>query len=154
MLGIYIHIPFCKSKCGYCDFCSTSNFDDKLLDSYMKTLLMQFDEFFEGSPKKVDTIYIGGGTPSVFGGKRVAKILKELSKKIELSPNAEITVEANPESCDKGFLKELKKAGVNRLSLGVQSSNDDILKDIGRLHTFYQAKKAVELCKKDRKSVV
>lgn len=147
MLGIYIHIPFCKSKCGYCDFCSTTKYDDKMMDGYMKTLITQIEEFFEDSNQKADTVYFGGGTPSVFGAKRIGKVLKELRKYVEIHPNAEITVEANPESCDKAFCKELKKHGVNRLSLGVQSAVDSELFTIGRIHTFKQAQEAVKIAK-------
>lgn len=149
MLGIYIHIPFCKSKCGYCDFCSTTRYDEKMMEGYLKTLLSQIDEAFPiKSGISADTVYVGGGTPSVFGGKRIAKVLKHLKKHISLAENAEITVEANPESCDKSFCKYIARAGVNRVSLGVQSSNDDELKEIGRIHTFAQAKEAVENVKK------
>ncbi len=148
-IGIYVHIPFCKSKCSYCDFCSIEHADDKLMDEYLQALLLQIDDFLpEGNTYIADTIYIGGGTPSLFGGKRLAKLLGFISKRVQVLQHAEITVELNPESTDKKLLKSLKKAGVNRLSLGIQSADDDMLQTIGRLHSFEQAQQAVALCKK------
>ena len=100
MLGVYIHIPFCKRKCLYCDFCSTSQYDEKLLDRYVQALISQFDDFFiKGGRYEADTVYFGGGTPSVLGGKRIAHLLKELQKRVKLQ-HPEITVEVNPESCE------------------------------------------------------
>ena len=85
-LGVYFHIPFCRSKCAYCDFCSTAKWDDKLMDTYLEALLRQLDDFFlPGGKYTVDTVYIGGGTPSVFQGKRIAKRLKQLGKRADLT---------------------------------------------------------------------
>ena len=148
MLGIYIHIPFCKKRCYYCDFCSTSEISEKLMDDYLKSLLTQIGEYFDGRTVRADTVYIGGGTPSVFGGKRIEKLMKELRKRVDIDRAAEITVEANPESCDKAFCKSLAKAGVNRVSLGFQSTDNKELFAIGRLHTFEQAKEALENVRK------
>ncbi len=147
-LGVYFHIPFCRSKCAYCDFCSTSRWDDKLMDAYLEALIRQLGDFFlPGGKYTVDTVYIGGGTPSVFGGKRLAKLLKALDKKVSLTRTCEITVEVNPESADKGLFKQLKAAGVNRISMGVQTADDSQLKRIGRIHDFAKAREAVALCK-------
>ncbi len=148
MLGIYIHIPFCKKKCLYCDFCSTSRYDEKLLDRYVQALVAQFRDFFvKGGRYEADTVYFGGGTPSVLGGKRIAHILKELQKVVKLQ-RPEITVEVNPESCDRKLFKTLRAAGVNRVSMGVQSADDEELKMLGRLHNFAQAAEAAALCRK------
>lgn len=148
MLGIYIHIPFCRKKCLYCDFCSTSAFDEKALDRYVQALTAQFDDFFiKGGRYEADTVYFGGGTPSVLGGKRIAHILRELGKRVALK-HPEITVEVNPESCDKRLFKTLRAAGVNRISMGVQSADDGELQALGRLHTFSQAAEAAALCRK------
>ncbi len=138
-LGIYIHIPFCKRKCDYCDFYSICDYTEKLMDRYLDALVIQLKDYFRYTRRKVDTVYIGGGTPSVFGGKRIEKLLKEMNKLVDLTPNAEVTVEVNPESVDDKLLKRLKVAGVNRLSMGVQSANNDELAAIGRLHTYEQA---------------
>ena len=150
MLGLYFHIPFCKRRCGYCDFCSTSTYDNKMMDRYLDCLLLQLADYF---PEKkgntpIDTIYFGGGTPSIFGGKRIERLLKEVGKRASIAKQAEITVEVNPESCDKALCKQLKAAGVNRISMGVQSASDSELSNIGRLHNFEQAQGAVELVKK------
>ena len=147
-LGVYFHIPFCRSKCAYCDFCSTSSWDDKRMDAYLEALIRQLEDFFlPGGRYPVDTVYIGGGTPSVFGGKRLAKLLKALAKKVTLTRNCEITVEVNPESADKKLFRQLKRAGVNRISMGVQSSSDEQLLSLGRLHDFKTAESAVLLCR-------
>lgn len=147
-LGVYFHIPFCRAKCAYCDFCSTSQWDDKLMDAYLEALIGQLGDFFlPGGNYVVDTVYIGGGTPSVFGGKRLAKLLKALNKRVSLTRTCEITVEVNPESADKALFKQLKSAGVNRISMGVQTADDAQLKRIGRIHNFEKAKEAVALCK-------
>ena len=148
-LGVYFHIPFCRSKCAYCDFCSTSQWDDKLMDAYLEALIRQWGDFFlPGGSYTVDTVYIGGGTPSVFGGKRLAKLLKALEKRVTLTRTCEITVEVNPESADKALFQQLKSAGVNRISMGVQTADDAQLRRIGRIHSFEKAKEAVELCRK------
>ncbi|ODU56379.1 MAG: hypothetical protein ABT01_04000 [Clostridium sp. SCN 57-10] len=148
MLGIYIHIPFCRQKCGYCDFCSTARFDDKLLDRYVEALSTQFEECFRHkNAAEADTVYFGGGTPSILGGKRIAHLLRTLQKYVRLK-YPEITVEVNPESADKKLFRQLKAAGVNRISMGVQSANDDELRALGRIHTFEQAAQAAELCRK------
>ena len=148
-LGVYFHIPFCRSKCAYCDFCSTSSWDDKRMDAYLEALIRQLEDFFlPGGRYPVDTVYIGGGTPSVFGGKRLARLLKALEKRVTLARSCEITVEVNPESADKALFKTLKSAGVNRISMGVQTADDAQLKRIGRVHTFAKAQEAVELCRK------
>ncbi len=146
-LGIYVHIPFCRRKCDFCDFYSVCDLSDKLMDRYLKALLSQLDEYFQYGHPAVDTVYIGGGTPSVFGGKRLEKLLKELAAKTQLSRQAEITVEVNPESVDDKLLKRLKASGVNRLSMGVQSADDRELRSLGRLHDWQGAVKAFKLAR-------
>lgn len=148
-VGIYVHIPFCKRKCNYCDFYSIAGCDSDFMDSYLKAMIKHLDDYTLGGYKiKVDTVYIGGGTPSYFGGKRISLLLKEIKKRFVLTRDVEITVEVNPESCDKKLFKALKKAGVNRISMGVQSGSDEQLLHLGRLHDFEKACEAVELCKK------
>lgn len=144
-LGVYVHIPFCKKKCAYCDFYSLPCPQDGQMDAYLAALQQQIGEFFVGGPQPVDTIYIGGGTPSIFGEKRLCALLKTLRKRCKIARNPEITVEVNPESVSKSLLKSLKKAGVNRISMGIQSADDTQLKDLGRLHTFAEAKAAAAL---------
>ncbi len=142
-LGIYIHIPFCRSKCDYCDFYSLAGREERM-DDYQKALLIHLKEtapFAKGY--QVDSVYFGGGTPSYYGAKRLAELLGAVRHHFHLTRDAEITVEANPDSVDKKALLKLRRAGVNRLSLGVQSSCEEELKGIHRPHSFAQAKGAV-----------
>ncbi|MBQ9535192.1 MAG: radical SAM family heme chaperone HemW [Clostridia bacterium] len=147
-IGIYVHVPFCRRKCGYCDFYSLAGADERTMDDYLSALIKHVQYYFKAQNSYVaDTVYIGGGTPSVFGAKRLDKLLKNLRTCVPLDRGAEVTVELNPESVDKRLLVTLQKAGVNRLSLGVQSSDNVQLAFIGRLHDFEQARSAVQLCR-------
>jgi len=148
-LGIYLHIPFCRSKCAYCDFCSTAAWDGQTMDAYLEALCRQIETWLpEGCGREVDTVYIGGGTPSVFGGERLTALLDTVKARVNLLPECEITVEVNPESADEALFRALKAAGVNRISMGVQTSDDELLRRIGRIHTFEKAREAVALCRK------
>lgn len=138
MIGIYIHIPFCKSKCPYCDFYSIKG-DDKLKDKYVRAILK---ELKERKKDKADTLYIGGGTPSILKGEQLKKIVDTAKKHYELK-NSEITIEANPNDLTKEKIKELKEAGINRLSIGMQSANEDELKFLKRAHTKEVVKKSI-----------
>lgn len=143
-LGIYIHIPFCASKCGYCDFYSLAGCDRKM-PAYQSALLAHISESADAMKTfEIDTIYIGGGTPSHYGAKRIVEILDELKRQGNVRLDSEITVEVNPDSARYDDLKRLRNAGVNRLSMGVQSANNDILKIIGRRHNFKQVEIAME----------
>ena len=148
-LGLYIHIPFCKSKCVYCDFYSLPHREDRM-DAYTDALcshLVETAPFAAGHA--VDTIYFGGGTPSYLGEKRLVKLLKVILKKYQVTKDAEITLEANPDSAgDWKALKALRKAGFNRISLGMQSACDEELREIGRVHTMDQVRAAVEAARK------
>ena len=142
-LGIYIHIPFCVSKCGYCDFYSVPGQSRKMPD-YQAALLSHISESADNiAAYEVDTVYFGGGTPSCYGAKRIVEILDELKRIGNLRLDSEITVEVNPDTVKLDELKLMRKAGVNRLSIGVQSANNDLLKMIGRRHNFRQAEMAV-----------
>lgn len=142
-LGIYVHIPFCRRKCAYCDFYSLSCPKAEQMDTYLAALQRQIMDFFAREGKKpVDTLYIGGGTPSVLGAERLCALLDTIRSHAALLPDAEITVEVNPESVDAALLTALKAAGVNRISMGIQSSDDTQLAALGRLHTFARAKEA------------
>lgn len=148
-LGLYVHIPFCKQKCAYCDFYSLSG-NEGLMDDYTDALCAHLTEtapFAAGHT--VDTVYFGGGTPSYLGEKRLVQILKTILKKYRVDRNAEITLEANPDSAgDRKALKVLRKAGFNRISLGMQSACDAELREIGRIHTMDQVRAAVEAARK------
>ena len=141
-LGIYIHIPFCASKCGYCDFYSLAGCDN-MMPEYHKALLAHIAESASGIKNyEVDSVYFGGGTPSYYGAERIGEIFDLLKRNGNVRLDAEVTVECNPDSMNTDMLKELRRDGVNRLSIGVQATNDDLLKLIGRRHSFRQAVEA------------
>ena len=143
-LGLYIHIPFCASKCGYCDFYSVAGCDS-LMPKYQNALLEHIREASPRmSPYYIDTLYFGGGTPSYYGAKRICEIFNTLKKESKVLKSAEVTVEANPDSVTLSGLRALREEGVNRLSIGAQSANSDILKIIGRRHNWKQVEKAFE----------
>ena len=142
-LGLYIHIPFCKSKCIYCDFYSLPNAEEQM-DRYTAALCSQLAEISrQTTAHEVDTVYFGGGTPTWLGEKRLKQILKTVEKHYRIAKKPEITLEANPDSAgDWKVLRSLRRAGMNRLSLGVQSADDGLLRTLGRPHTFAQAEEA------------
>lgn len=148
-LGLYVHIPFCRQKCSYCDFYSLAHSEEKM-DDYTTALVHHLEEVApQAAAHQVDTVYVGGGTPSYLGEKRLCAILKTIRKRYDVARNAEITLEANPDSaCDVKALKALRRAGFNRISLGVQSADDGLLQRIGRIHTFEQVKTAVAAARK------
>ncbi len=138
-LGLYLHIPFCRSKCLYCDFCSFPHMDDPTADGYCTALTQEIALW--GARMKdylVDTVYFGGGTPTYLPPERLCSLLSAVQKNFSLAKNAEITTECNPATVDKNALLALRTAGFNRLSLGAQSLNDGELKALGRIHTAKQ----------------
>ncbi len=144
-LGIYIHVPFCRSKCQYCDFYSVTDKTDKLLDSYLQAICAHIKESGALAPNyRVDTVYFGGGTPSFFGAEGMAAIMTAIRKSFDVDSRAEITFEANPDSVSWRLLRRLKSEGFNRVSLGIQCDDDEILKKLGRPHNYEQAVKAVK----------
>ena len=148
-LGIYIHVPFCRSKCQYCDFYSLTGKKDCDFDDYLEAICAHIREAGPQAPNHiVDTIYFGGGTPSYFGAEGMAAILTVIRKSFDVSPGAEITFEANPDSVNDRLLRRLHGEGFNRVSLGIQCDNDDILKQLGRPHDYAQAVQAVKKIRK------
>lgn len=139
--SIYIHIPFCEHICAYCDFTKLI-YNERFAKDYVDVLLYEIDSY---SPGKMDTIYIGGGTPTSLCDEDFERILKKVS--ILLNEGGEFSVEANVENLSKEKLLLMKKYGVNRLSIGVESTHDNILKEINRHHTFYDAINKVRLAK-------
>ena len=148
-LGLYIHIPFCKAKCVYCDFYSLPHGEDRM-DAYTDALCAHLTEAAPlAASHTVDTVYFGGGTPSYLGEKRLCKILKVIEKRYQVARDAEITLEANPDSAgDWKALRALRRCGFNRISLGMQSACDEELRTIGRVHTMEQVQQAVEAARK------
>ena len=148
-LGIYIHVPFCRSKCQYCDFYSMATKDDKLLDGYLDAICDHIKEAGELAPGyKVDTIYFGGGTPTFFGADGMAVILTTIRRNFDVDNAAEITFECNPDSVSDRLLHRLRAEGFNRVSLGVQTDDDELLKKLGRPHDYAQVISAVKRIRK------
>ena len=148
-LGLYIHVPFCRSKCQYCDFYSVTCKDDKLMDQYLDAICDHIKEAGALAPNyKVDTIYFGGGTPSFFGAEGMAIILTTIRRHFDVDNAAEITFEANPDSVSDRLLHRIYAEGFNRVSLGIQTDNDETLKKLGRPHTYAQAVTAYQRIRK------
>lgn len=142
-LGIYIHIPFCASRCGYCDF-NTCAGRDRLMPKYHNALLRHIRESSVLLEQYyTDSVFFGGGTPSYYGARRLCEIFNALKRTALIFRSAEVTVEANPDSVRRRDLSLLRAEGVNRLSLGAQSANDDLLTLIGRRHSWRQVELAV-----------
>ena len=143
MAGVYIHIPFCKSFCSYCDFYSTT--DNTLKEALVQALMSEISlrsSYLEG--EKVETIYLGGGTPSLLDPSVTASIIEEVRKKFIVDDNPEITAEINPDDVYEGFFSALRIAGVNRISIGLQSWDDKRLRYLGRRHDAAQSAVALE----------
>ena len=134
-LGLYIHIPFCKQKCYYCDFVSYAK-NEKFFERYIGALLEEMNNFFDNNDVEIKTIYIGGGTPSIIDAKYIEEIMNFFKKRDLLKKTKEITIEVNPGTVDEEKIKCYKKAGINRLSIGLQSTDDNMLKKIGRIHCY------------------
>lgn len=131
-IGVYVHIPFCKRKCYYCDFISFCE-KDELQEKYINTVIQEIEDFFNLNKNvKIKTIYIGGGTPSFIDGKYIEKIMNIFNKENVV----EATIEVNPGSASLEKLKKYKECGINRLSIGLQSTEDRLLKKIGRIHNY------------------
>lgn len=145
MRGIYIHIPFCKQKCYYCDFVSFANCEN-LIEKYISALKKEIKNTLK-KEDKIDTIYIGGGTPSIIDSKYIKEILEEIYGIVGLDKTKEITIEINPGTLTKEKIIDYKTAGINRVSIGLQTTNDKLLKTIGRIHNFNQFKEAYKLIK-------
>jgi oxygen-independent coproporphyrinogen-3 oxidase len=145
-LGIYIHVPFCIKKCGYCDFYSVK-WDEESENSYIRSAIDEIKGYRELEDYIDDTIFIGGGTPSVIMPQNIEKLIAAVKDTFTVAQNAEISMEANPNSLSQN-LKIYKETGINRLSIGIQSLKDDILKRIGRIHNFSEALQAIDLAQK------
>ncbi len=136
-LGLYIHIPFCRSKCLYCDFYSSPCHTDAELDAYLSALLRDLEgRSEECRGYTVDTVYLGGGTPTLLGAKRLEQIMKTVTNKYSLASDAEITSECNPATGDRALFCTMRAAGFNRLSIGLQSTHEEELRALGRAHTY------------------
>lgn len=157
-VGIYIHIPFCKKKCRYCDFVSYDNKDSSLVEQYIKWLTYELTEIAENNKADyknglddlaiIDTIYIGGGTPSFISSRYIVEIMNTIKEHYTLVPNPEITIEVNPGAVTEKKLQNYINCGINRLSIGLQSSSGKLLKQLGRVHTYRAYRETYELARK------
>lgn len=142
--GVYIHIPFCKSRCVYCDFYSTTQ-SEQSKDLFIEALANEVKaraHFFDNN--NIDTLYLGGGTPSTLGAESLSDILNIIKENFVLKPEAEVTIEVNPDDVTPTFADRLTKTGVNRVSMGVQTFNDDHLSFLHRRHSANQAISAIK----------
>ena len=145
-LSLYIHMPWCRRKCPYCDFYSHAIADDVPEEAYLVALRQDLQAALPLiRERQVSTIFIGGGTPSLFSGKAIASLTDAIQSRVMLTPDVEITLEANPGTFDAAKIKAYRDAGVNRLSLGIQSFNNAHLERLGRIHDAGQARRAVEM---------
>ena len=147
-IGLYIHIPFCKSKCPYCDFYSLTGQSDEVLDRYTAAIERELAAWGAKLNASADTVYFGGGTPSLLGGKRIAALIDSASRAFPLAADAEITMEANPADDLFDTFSAFRAAGGNRVSMGMQSGNDRELEGLGRRHRADQTARAVESARK------
>ncbi len=146
-VGVYVHLPFCASKCAYCDFPSYAG-QERLREAYTQALCAEIAErAARTGPLRVDTVFLGGGTPSLMAPGQLARILETLRAHYEVLPDAEITCEANPGTLERALLDTLAARGVNRLSLGAQSAHEDELRLLGRIHTWEQVAQSVSLAR-------
>ncbi len=149
LLQLYLHFPFCKRKCFYCDFCSAQA-DESVVAAYCKALekeIVRASERFAGA--KVSTVFLGGGTPTLVEVQAMEGVLRTLKNSFEFLPDAEFTSEGNPGTLRDEWLQMAQRFGLNRLSLGVQAAQDHLLTAIGRIHTFRQAEEAVRLARQN-----
>ncbi len=143
--ALYVHVPFCKQRCLYCDFntCAVSSASPRL-DEYTQQMIADIRKASRNDELgSIETVYFGGGTPTYLGNARLSSILYTLSVSMHLTPEVECTVEANPDSLDGRMVKDIFALGATRVSLGVQSFNDDLLRFLGRVHSVDQAKQAI-----------
>ncbi len=139
--GVYIHVPFCRSRCSYCDF-ATGAYEEAPAESYVAALAREIDSFdFEGARSEVDTVYFGGGTPSLLTPAQVSRVLEAVRRRFEVEDGAEVTLEMNPGTVTHERLRALREAGVNRASFGAQTFDDRELKRLGRTHTADDTRK-------------
>ncbi len=148
-LSLYIHLPWCAQKCPYCDFNSHEGFSDSYQEPYVNALLADLESQKDwASGRALETIFIGGGTPSLFAGMWIDRILSGVAKVITISQTAEITLESNPGSAEIARYRDYRSAGVTRLSIGVQSFDDTSLARLGRIHSGEEARAALALADK------
>jgi len=142
--GLYIHIPFCIKKCAYCDFVSYEGVLSDIKEKYIEALVQEMQEY---CGEEIDTVYFGGGTPTTLEIGQIERVLKAVYEVFSVTENAEITIECNPKTADFEYFKRLKEIGANRLSIGVQSLNDEELSFLGRVHNREEAISCIKQAK-------
>lgn len=148
-LGLYLHVPFCMKKCGYCDFLSWKGTEEEQ-ETYVQGLLKEIESYREfAKGYKVSTVFLGGGTPSILSGEQIERILGAVSDVFMMDKHAEITLEMNPGTVTEEKLRSYKKAGINRLSIGLQSVKNENLKLLGRIHTYEEFLQSYELARQE-----
>ena len=145
--GLYIHIPFCLSKCGYCSFYSIKSVD--LIPEYIAALKKEI-KYYRNIFSSFDTIYIGGGTPSLLSAVQIDDLISTVNKYFNIDRQAEITMEVNPGDVSFEYFQALRKSGINRLNIGIQSFDDKILRLLGRRHSSLEAIAAIEAARAGR----
>ena len=145
-IGIYIHVPFCKRKCNYCDFCSEAANDEKI-KRYTDALCLEIKDFAKDGKISVDTVFFGGGTPSILDSESFEKIMTTVRESFVILPDAEITTEVNPGTVTEEKARAYARCGVNRISIGVQSIHENELKILGRIHNYNDFLNTVNLFK-------
>jgi oxygen-independent coproporphyrinogen-3 oxidase len=146
-LGLYIHLPWCERKCPYCDF-NSHEAEVVPQQEYIDALLRDLDRDLPlVQDRPVRTVFIGGGTPSLFEADAIARLLAGIDTRLQLDPDLEATLEANPGSAEAAKFLGFRQAGINRLSIGVQSFNDNCLRSLGRVHNSEQAETAIALAR-------
>lgn len=149
-IGLYIHIPFCKQKCYYCDFISYSDQKEKI-EKYINALTKEIElesNKYKKEEYEISTIYLGGGTPSFLESKYIENIMDIVKEYYNIKNDAEITIEINPGTVNKDKLEHYKQIGINRISIGLQSTKNELLKQIGRIHTYEEFLNCYELARK------
>ena len=144
--GLYVHVPFCRQKCAYCDFYSIAASDAAAVQRYLH--LLQTELKLRSQDLAIDTVFFGGGTPSLLTAQQISAVLEGISRYFCLHSKAEITIEANPETADLNLLADYRAAGVNRVSWGIQTLDDSLLAVLGRRHSAAEALRAVELARR------
>ena len=146
-MSIYVHIPFCRSKCAYCDFCSFAA-DEAAIENYCKSLMREMELVSARYPDaELSTVYFGGGTPSIVPAPLMGRVTRKLRQCFTILPGAEFTSEANPGTVTDAWLAVMAEAGMNRLSLGVQAKQERLLRMLGRIHSFAQAEDALTMAR-------
>ena len=144
-IGLYVHIPFCLKKCNYCDFCSFSELSEKQRKDYISCLIKEIKSYRDEDKISIDTIFFGGGTPSLLTSEEFISIIREIENSFNICENAEFTIEANPKTLTREKLKTYVSCGVNRISIGMQTIHENERKILGRVHNFQDFKTAYQL---------